>query len=372
VNRRTQRNVVVTILVAAVVIVVINLIARALDDAVGGSQPSGNPGSSYATSSDGLAAYAQLLAKYGHPVRQQRGSLVGVSLDPNATLILSEGNESAPLDEDEVATVHAFLQRGGRAVLAQVSSRDIAAITGLMPEQELGSRAYHDFDPSLGPLRTVTSDATRAYRRDSDVAVLASEASHVLLGSTRVDAGQALLLADVTPITNAAIGDADNAAFGLALPGGADRPVVFAEGVHGYGEKRGLAALPDRWKIALVVVGLAAVVYAWAQGRRLGPPDRPARELPPPRSVYVDAMADTLLRTSDRPRALAPLGDWARERVRQHAGLASDASREQVTAAARQLGLDGDEIETLWRPPANDDEILALGRVVTRVTDERT
>jgi Domain of unknown function (DUF4350) len=369
---RTQRNVVTTIIVAVVVIVVVNVIARGLDDAVGGSQPGGNPGSSYTTSGDGLAAYAQLLAKYGHPVRQQRGRLADVSLDPSATLILSEANQAAPLEDDEIATVRNFLQSGGRAVLAQVSRRDVAAITGITPDQRVGSRAYHHFDPSLGPLRTVTSDAARAYGQGSDLAVLASEGRRVLLGSTRVDAGEALLLADATPITNGAIGDADNAAFGLALPGSTDRPVVFAEGVHGYGEKRGLAALPDRWKIALVAFGLAAVVYAWARGRRLGPPDRPARELPPARSVYVDAMADTLLQTPDRPRALAPLGDWARERVRQHAGLSPEASREEVSAAARQLGLSDEEIATLWRPPGNDDEILALGRVVTRVTDERT
>jgi len=56
-------------------IIVLNLLARGLDQAVGGNEPSGRPGSSYATTQQGLAAYATLLHEYGHPVSHQRGAL---------------------------------------------------------------------------------------------------------------------------------------------------------------------------------------------------------------------------------------------------------------------------------------------------------
>ena len=108
--------------------------------------------------------------------------------------------------------------------------------------------------------------------------------------------------------------------------------------------------------------------------RRLGPPDRPDRELPPARSLYVDAMADTLEHTQDRrARALAPLGEWARNR---HQGRCRPPARRG--SRCRHRGGRGAwacseaEIVTLWQPPVDDDEVLALGRAATRVTDERT
>ena len=176
--------------------------------------------------------------------------------------------------------------------------------------------------------------------------MLASEGDRALLVSARVTTGVALVLADASPIENAMIGEEDNAAFGLALPGGgeadgtANGTVVFAEGVHGYGERSGLAALPDRWKIALFVLGAAAVLFAWSRARRLGPPDRLGRDLPPARATYIAALGSTLERTGEPTRALAPLGNWVRDRILARAGLPVDASAEALTvrgAAARIL-----------------------------------
>jgi hypothetical protein len=371
VTRARERVIAVAVVVVVIVIVVANLLARALDDAVGGSEPGGAPGSSYATASDGLAAYAQLLARYGHAVERQRGSLAGNTIDPEAVLVLSASDRAVPLDDDELATIRAFLDAGGRAVVAGLDPRDVEAITGVDLATRTGRRAYHEFAAQLSGLRTVTSGGEVAYMPDGAATVLAHQGDAALLVTVPVNGGEALVLADATPLTNDAIGEADNAAFGLALPGG-DRPVVFAEGVHGYGEHRGLAALPDRWKAALAALGGSAILFAWARARRLGPPDRPARELPPARSAYVDALAATLARTSDHERSVAPLGDWARDQVRRRAGLDVDAARTEVDAAARAMGLDDAQIATLWHPPRSDEELLVLGSVVARVADERT
>ena len=373
-NDRTTRNVVTVVVVGVLLVVVANVAAWALDHAVGGNQPGGKSGSSYATTADGLAAYAQLLADYGHPVRRVRGDLAQVEIDPGSTLIVTGGNGEAFLATGDVDSITRFVARGGTAVLVELPARDVRSIAGVDPIVREGVRDYHEFAESLGPLRTVRTDAAAAYTAGRELTPLASDGDRVLLGRTQAGAGggETELLADSSPIENARIGEADNAAFGLALAGAADTPVVFAEGVHGYGESRGLGALPGRWKVALFALGVAAIVFAWARARRLGPPDRPARTLPPARSDYVDAMASTLERTSDSVAALAPLGAWSREQIKQHAGLPADAERATIETAARQMGLTDDEIVALWHPPASTDDVLALGRVVARVTDERT
>jgi hypothetical protein len=113
------------------------------------------------------------------------------------------------------------------------------------------------------------------------------------------------LLADATPLQNAFLDRTDNAALALGLAGGPSRPVVFSESVHGYGTATGLAALPERWKWALALAGLATVVMMWARARRIGPPDEIGRELPPPRVAYVDALAGILARTAGQDEVLA-------------------------------------------------------------------
>ena len=63
---------------------------------------------------------------------------------------------------------------------------------------------------------------------------------------------------------------------------------LFAEGVHGYGESRGIAAIPSRWKWALFALAAAALAFVWSRARRFGPPDRASRALPPARADGVE------------------------------------------------------------------------------------
>ena len=71
----TQRRVVLGVIAFVVLVVVLNLVARGLDESVGGNAPGGADGSSYATTAGGTGAYAQLLGDYGHPVSRARGPL---------------------------------------------------------------------------------------------------------------------------------------------------------------------------------------------------------------------------------------------------------------------------------------------------------
>ena len=124
---------------------------------------------------------------------------------------------------------------------------------------------------------------------------LGPAASPVLV-SARVGAGAVELLADVSPLQNRGLPRADNAALGLDLAGGAQRPVAFLETVHGYGVSRGFGGLPANVRWAVIGLGLTALVAIWSVGRRFGPAEELEIEPAPPRVAYVDALAAALVR----------------------------------------------------------------------------
>jgi hypothetical protein len=182
-----------------------------------------------------------------------------------------------------------------------------------------------------------------------------------------VGRGRVVALADPSPLQNGALALDDDAAFGLAVTGDPGRPVLFAEGPHGYGRGEGLAALPRRWRLALAGLGLAAAVWLLARSRRLGPPEDEARRLPPPRSAYVDAVAATLARTGRPDEAAEPVRRRARDLIAQRAGLPPDAGPEELHRAARRLGLTDEEAAAATGAgPAGDAGVLAAGRALAR------
>ena len=128
-------------------------------------------------------------------------------------------------------------------------------------------------------------------------------------------AGRALLLADTAPLQNRLLDRADNAALALALAGPADRRVIFAESVHGFGQATGLAALPSRWRLALAGILLAALLWMASRARRLGPPEPAGEDQAPARREHVEALALALRRSRDPAAALAPVQAAARAQV---------------------------------------------------------
>jgi hypothetical protein len=212
-------------------------------------QPSGAPSSSYATTPDGLAAYATLLERAGHDVRRVRAPLDEHTPPAGDTLVVVDGTI---LPARQRAALRAFVARGGHAVLAGTAA---TALGG---------------DPS---------------RRVQ-----------------RIGRGTATLVDDATPLRNRALAQDDNAAQALQLAGAPGRRIAFLESVHGYREQTGLAALPASVKTTLWLLGLAALAFLLWRGRRLGPPELPARPLPPPRRAHVEALAAALARTKPQPQ----------------------------------------------------------------------
>jgi hypothetical protein len=188
-----------------------------------------------------------------------------------------------------------------------------------------------------------------------------------LVAVASVGRGRVYLVADSSPLSNRLLATADNAALGAALAGPVGRRVAFAETVHGYGQQRGLAALPQRWKWVLAGLLLAALAWIASRLRRLGPVEQEARELPPPRRAYVDAVAAALARTRRPADTAERVRQAARARVARRAGLGSDPGEESIVRAAATLGLSDEEAAALTRPAREDDEDLLLaGRALAR------
>jgi hypothetical protein len=347
-------------------LLVVNLVAGGVDRAVGGHEPSGVPGSSYGTQDSGLAGLTQLLAHYGHPVSRVRGELTDQTLDPRSTAFVIE---PATLTAADTARLLQFATGGGRLVVGGSDPFYVRSLRDRAPEwSPAGRRNYHQIDPALGPIRRVETDAHGSWSDPGSGRVVAGDGPLTLATADSVGAGGILFLADVSPLENAHLARADNAAFALGLAGNPGKPVVFVEGVHGYGESSGLGALPDAWKAALALFAIAAVVFAWSRGRRFGPPDRPARDLPPARAEYVRALAVTLERTHDPEHALATMQQWARDRIARVSHLPPDASAEQLDRAAIALGCSEPERGAIWHAATDDNAARALGRLVARLS----
>lgn len=214
-------------------------------------QPHGPSGSSYATSPRGLAAYAELLERAGHHVRRVRAPLDERRPRVGETVVVVDGT---PLPEDERDALRAHVRDGGRAIVGGTAARAF----GVAP------------------------------------------------GERRLGRGTLVVAPDAATFRNATLAQGDHAARALLDAGPPARRVAFVESVHGYHEQTGLGALPRPVRTCLILLGLAALAFLVLRGRRLGPPEAPARELPPPRRAHVEALAAALARTKDKDTILTP------------------------------------------------------------------
>lgn len=234
---------------------VVGVVLRAVAPA-----PSGPALSSYSTTAHGLAAWAELLQRDGHVVRQIRQPLGSVRLPGDATLVVL--GPTTELSRGEAQAISRFVQRGGWLVV---------------------------------------SGAARAHA-----------------GDVR---GRVIVVPDSRFLQNDAIARGENAFRALAVAGPPHRPVLFDEAIHGYGPATGLAALPERWWFALGLLALALAAFALSRAMRLGGADPVAPEPPSPRTAYVEAMAETLVRTTAHADLVRRVGEAASTEARFRGSL---------------------------------------------------
>jgi hypothetical protein len=288
---------------AAAGVVAVFLVLGLLSDGLAPA-PQGPAGSSYATSAPGVAAWAQLLTRAGHPVARLRAPLQSAALDPGSTLVVLGAPALSP---QAASRVRRFVSAGGRLV---IGGGDAAATLPRLisdPPRVVGGGSRTAAPPAgaagLAEVAGVRSVRTAGEGRFviSGGGVALTGAGGALLVVRHLGGGAIDLLADLSPVQNRLLASADNAQLALDLAGGRRRPVAFAEAVHGYGEATGLAAIPTRWWLTFAGLSLAAGAWALARGRRLGPAQPPAPPGVPPRGAYVDALGASLTRAKDFP-----------------------------------------------------------------------
>ena len=243
-------------------------IAAALIDALAPS-PSGPPSSSYATKEHGLAAWAELAKRNGVRVRALRDAPSEASLAGAGTVAVMDAGRLTP---DEARALRAFAERGGRVIAGGEPRGWTAELLGVgeVPDWRDDGPEHVRRTEAAPETAGVTRVETAGDGRWEEDGVLAGDDGSLLIVRD-VGEGRVALLADTSPLQNRLLDQDDNAALALSLTGRG--PLTFVESVHGYGPQSGLAALPARFGWALIGLLLAALVFMFARGRRLGPPE---------------------------------------------------------------------------------------------------
>lgn len=350
------------LLVAAVAV---NIGLRALDRTT--RSPGGPPSSSFATAPEGAAALAELLRRYDRAVVRLREPPSEAELDPRTTLVLLDAR---PVPTTDARAIGDFLRAGGRLLYAGEDPGWFRAIDdGLPPWQPVPiTRATVRSDEELSQARSVAVDGIGLWDTNEDV--LAGNSEGALAIRRRIGDGEAILLSDASPLQNRLLAEADNAAFGLALAGPPQRPVAFAESFHGYGAASGLEAVPSSWWWAFGGLCLAALTFALARGRRLGPPELQDRDLPPARVEFAEALAVQLAKTRPRSEGVRTARRVVRVRLARELRLSPDADDDAFRTAAVSRGVDPDLVEPALGSGFGEDELLALGGVLRRLERE--
>jgi len=342
-----------------------NLVLERIDELTG--SPGGPTSSSYATGQDGLAAYADLLRRTGHRITRLRVPPGEGTGDLSATLVVLD---PPFLESDDRRALRRFVEDGGRLIAGGANP---VWIQSLLDDPPAWSGAGAGRAAPIAPVPEVAGlEDVRAAGKGSwedaggSLPVLAG-GERTLLTVADVGRGRVLLVADSSILQNRLLAEGDNAALGLALAGGPERPVKFAESVHGFGEASGIDAIPRGWLWTLGGLVLAALVWMLARGRRLGPPERERRVLAPPRRAFVESLGVVLAKTRSPRAGAMPVQAAARARIAARAGLAPGAGDEDVRRAGARLGLEPDEIDAVLLPVRDRENLLAAGRALARL-----
>jgi Domain of unknown function (DUF4350) len=350
---------------ALAVVVAVNLLTVVVDAFL--PSPEGPPSSSFATAPQGAAAWAELVRRSGDEVRRLRERPSDATLPVEGTVVMLDPES---FTRGQARALRRFAERGGRVVVGGAEPGSWLAELGgdgPPPRWDDGGDARARVlvpAPETGGATEVRTAEAGHWESAGDALPLVAGAEGPIVLVEAAGNGRIAYVADASPLQNRLLGEADNAALALGLA--SQGPVVFVESVHGYGTASGLAALPARFRWALVLLACSGVLLIVARWPRMAPPEPPEEPLFPPRRAYVDALAATLAKSRDRAAAIDSVRSAARERLARRAALARDADDEAWLQAARAAGLDHEEARALV-DGAGDDGIAA-GRALARLS----
>ena len=331
-----NRKVGIVLAVVVGAIIVLNLVAGGIDRAVAAREPSGVAGSPYGTHATGLARLTALLAAL-RPPGDPGASRAGFDLQPRRHGLRRGADDATEADGAQLLE---FVAAGGRLVIGGSDPFYVRNLRDQAPSWSPdGTPIYQEIDPRLGRVRTISTAARGSWDDPGAGTVVVHEGPTTLLTADRVGRGGIFFLADASPLENAYLAEADNAAFALGLAGGAGRRVVFVEGVHGYGERSGLGD-SHLWRVAASWCLRSRPSSRVEKRRRFGGPTARAGNCHP-RAEVRSGVAVSLERTHDPEHALAPMQQWARP-DRAGSALTPDVAR---SSTGRRSPLGCDEAE---------------------------
>jgi hypothetical protein len=182
--------------------------------------------------------------------------------------------------------------------------------------------------------------------------------------------GTVVLVGGSSFLTDELLNRADNAVFvaGLVGPG----PVVIgSSGVPASTSFWG--AVPTAAKAVVWELIVAAALFAFARGRRLGRPIEEEPISPIPSGELVDATARLYRRAHAAGFCGTVLQDWTAARLVRRTGVAPDADHARLAVAlARSSDVPLERLEhALTAPaPANDEQLVELGRELESIADQ--
>lgn len=355
------------LLAGFLVLVVLNVALAAANELLPSGRIDGDDGSSFVTAPAGTAAWFELLTRTDRRPERLTSEIKPGTLDLDDTLVMID---VAFTDPSTVETIAGFVEDGGRLVATSPIGRegDLAATLlenlDINLTEDSGDRFSPPGEsPATNGVSIVTTEGRQSWTTERPNQRLLTDAEGRALAITLVrGSGSVVLVADTSVFSNALLAEADNAAFAVAVLGG--RQAVFDEYSHGYIDDLVVEPLlPRSWRWTLYLVATATVIFLVAIGKRLGPPERSSRPLPPPRRWFVESLATTLGRTNVG-EATDPLRKAASARLAHRTGLAPDATLEELVNAGANLGISGADVRALWQPAEDDESAMAIARVM--------
>jgi hypothetical protein len=352
------------LLVAAALIVLINVAVFVGGKLTAGQRVAGPDGSTYVTTAFGTAALFELLEGEDFDVSRLRAPYNTSRLSTEKTLLLIDigfAGFAAP----ELTAVAEFLEGGGRLVMAGAVPDDLLDVLGEdPPEWVSGGPTVAFATGDLPGVGKVPLSGGGSFSQTGRATVFLSADDGTPVGAAwPLGEGSILWLADPTPLMNVGLARGDSAGLAVALVGG--RPAMFDEYRHGFGGASLWQALPDGWTAMLILLALAGLAALTAYARRLGPPEIVERQLRPDRAAYIESVAAILGRTRRLQESIDPVRARARRLLATRAGLTHGASDDALRRAGEAANLTTEEIDAVLDDTGDP---LSTGRALARLS----
>lgn len=287
-----------------------------------GNTPSGSPGSSYASVDSGINAWSQLLEKSNIKVTRDKDTITLPTLgnidkysSKSDILDLSRETSSiivinGSLPDSEIEQVEKFVEAGGRLItdnpdilysifgdsieISEQGSKDqiIAQsnVNGIDGIEEIEGSGIGEiaFSSKLNAEKLLIPNSNNNIESSLN---FGEYNTSVII---QLKKGDVIAVMDAGIVSNAGLARKDNALFSIRIAGGENSEVTFAEGIHGYSNKKGFYAFPLAWRISIIGLVAAFIIFGTAKARRFGVGEESPRSLGPKRIQYARALAHAM------------------------------------------------------------------------------